>query len=278
MTIAPSSAAAPAAAPAAAAPASPASPAAPSVSDADVAPKASMKSRIFAFLAGDRAAKETAEAPAPVEAAAERKAEKVEAPAVDADEPEVKDEAGEKFRALQAEVSTARVDLMRREAAIEIIVAENQRLLAAWREGTPYDEKGETIRQYEIAELARQKNGEIQTQHDEDSTSQVAQEAQAEVSRSVRAEVSAALAQHPILHRAELIAACRRPENLGRNAADVAASLEEDKFAIARQRSAEKPRAPATVKASGGGNSQHSYPNNAKGMNAFLSALKQSQG
>lgn len=177
-------------------------------------------------------------------------------------------------RELAQQVSAHALEISRRDAALEIIAEENQRLQQALRDGTKFDERDETIRQHEIANKARTRAGELQQRANDAAREATAGERQAEINLSVRDEVASALASHPLIHRAELIAALHL--NLGANAADVAAGLQASKLDMARSHFAlEKPRAPTTVKAAGGGNSSHQYSNNPKGMAAMLAARRQ---
>jgi hypothetical protein len=182
----------------------------------------------------------------------------------------------EKTKTARSDLHAAQLESKRQSAALEIALTEVKRLTEALQSGAKLDPRDEEIRAMRLANAARSKAQELQAAHAGEVDAADQAEAHTEVVRQVGEEVAAAVKAHPLIDRAELIRECKRADNIGRPIHEVAAEVEARKVDLVRQRIAsEKPPAPSTARASGGGQGGHRFENNARGMAARLALLRQ---
>lgn len=180
----------------------------------------------------------------------------------------------EKQRALQEQVFAKEKNERRLQAALDLAGEELQRMRSALEQGQPFDAKSEQLRAYEVEkkarELALQLDGEVSQAH----ADRERQERHESFREQLREEVEGAISAHPMIHRAELVAALKLQANAQRPVADVARELAAVKLEIAKKHlAAQKPISPQTVKAKGGGSHAASHPLNRDGMKARLAEL-----
>jgi hypothetical protein len=181
-----------------------------------------------------------------------------------------------KQEALESKVSERERVIAQREAAIDILGKEVERLTGILKEKGLLDENGEKLREYDLHSQAQARQKEIEERHTKAVKEAADNARRAALRDQLSEEIDSALTEYDLLHRNELIAELKRKENLSRSIAEVAKELQEAKLERAKLKLVKsKPATPSTVTPQrGGSNSAVRHPNTRKGIEARIAELR----
>lgn len=184
-----------------------------------------------------------------------------------------------KLDGLRDQIAGKDLEHAKTREALDLALAEVDRLTAALKSGAKFDEKDEQLRAHEIANEANARAQKAQKAHETALQKARDDARRSEMAEQISEEIDGAIsATDGLVHRRELIEAMKRRDNLNRSAKEVADELVQTKLERAKSRLVTpQPPTPSTVRPqSAGSNPAPRYPNNREGIRARVAAIRAS--